>query len=256
MSDPYGQQPTSPYGQSPSGQSYPYGQQPSYGAASYGSQPGKRPATVTAAAWIAIVFSALTAALFGLIGLLLVVARDQVITEMQKSPEYRELDFDVDQAYGVAVAMMLGIVVWAVIAIVLAVFVLRRSNVARILLVISSAVAAVLSLLGIASGITIVTLLATAATIVLLFVGGANAWFKGEGPGSDQYGSYGGQSYGEQSYGSQSYGGQSYGSQQPGYGQQGSTPPPSSDNPYGQPAPGQDGSTGGSDYPPKEYPGR
>ena len=252
MSDPYGQQPTSPYGQSPSGQSYPYGQQPSYGAASYGSQPGKRPATVTAAAWIAIVFSALTAALFGLIGLLLVVARDQAITEIQKSPEYRDLDFDVDQAYGVAVAMMLGIVVWAVIAIVLAVFVLRRSNVARILLVISSAVAAVLSLLGIASGITIVTLLATAATIVLLFVGGANAWFKGDGPGStggDQYGSYGGQAYGDQSYGSQSYG-----SQQPGYGQQGSTPPPSSENPYGQPAPGQDGSTGGSDYPPRSTP--
>ena len=49
---------------------------------------------------------------------------------------------------------MVGLVVWCVIAIVLAVLVLRRSNVARILLVISCSVTALLSLLGVASGVS------------------------------------------------------------------------------------------------------
>ena len=44
-----------------------YGQQPAYGQQPYGQQPSgdQRPGTVTAAAWITIVFSAITAALFG-----------------------------------------------------------------------------------------------------------------------------------------------------------------------------------------------
>jgi hypothetical protein len=50
---PYGQD---PYGQQPGGQPSPYGQQPAG---------DRRPGTVTAAAWITIVFSAITAALFG-----------------------------------------------------------------------------------------------------------------------------------------------------------------------------------------------
>ena len=56
---PYGQD---PYGQQPGGQPYPYGQQPSDGQQPAGD---RRPGTVTAAAWITIVFSALTAVLFG-----------------------------------------------------------------------------------------------------------------------------------------------------------------------------------------------
>ena len=257
---PYGQ--SSPYGQPAQGQ--PYGQQP-YGQQPYGSpvgDAGKRPTTVTAAAWISIVFSALTGALFGLIGFGLLVARDQVIDEIRKSPDYQNLDFDVDQAYGVAVAMMFGIFVWCVIAIVLSVFVLRRSNVARILLTISSAVVAVLSLLGIAGGLPIVTLIASVAVIVLLYVGGAGAWFKGLPPGGSG-GSYGGGSYGDpygapqgQPYG-QSSGQQPYGQGTPGaqgsqWTDQGSSypPPPASDNPYGQPP------AGGSDGPSSDYPGR
>ena len=56
---------------------------------------------------------------------------------MERVPEFRDADIDADAAVGVLVAVMLGLVVWAIIAIVLAVLVLRRSNVARILLVIS-----------------------------------------------------------------------------------------------------------------------
>jgi hypothetical protein len=250
---PYGQ--NDPYGQQPYGQ--PYGQQPGGQPSPYGRSAGdRRPGTVTAAAWITIVFSAITAALFAFTALGLLVARDQVITEMERVPEFQDANIDADAAVGVLVAVIVGLVVWAIIAIVLAIFVLRRSNVARILLVISSAVVALLSLLGAGSGISVVTLVASLAVIVLLFVGGAGAWFKGVS--SSGAGSYpGGDQYGSQ-YGSQ-YGGQ-YGGQ---YGQQSSPqyPPPSStppgpgnqDNPYGQPRPSDEG---GSEHPPRDYPGR
>ncbi len=72
--------------------------------------------------------------------------------------------------------------------------VLRRSNAARITLVVSSAVTALFSLLAIGSLVSAVTLLAAVAVIVLLFVGGANEWFQGKGrqpgqaiPGMTQY---------------------------------------------------------------------
>ena len=175
---PYGQD---PYGQQPGGQPDPYGQQSPYGQQPYGQQPAgdRRPGTVTAAAWITIVFSAITAALFGFTALGLFIARDQVITEMERVPEFQDANIDADAAVGVLVAVILGLVVWAIIAIVLAVLVMRRSNVARILLVISSAVVALFSLLGVTSGVSAVTLVAAIAVIVLLFVGGAGDWFKG-----------------------------------------------------------------------------
>src|SRR5688572_20289549 len=196
-----------PYGQQPGGQPYPYGQQSPYGQQPYGQQPGgdRRPGTVTAAAWITIVLSAITAVLFGFTGLGLFIARDQVITEMERVPEFQDANIDADAAVGVMVAVILGLVVWAIIAIVLAVLVLRRSNVARILLVVSSAVVALFSLLGVTSGVSVVTLVASIAVIVLLFVGGAGDWFKrlspaagaGSYPGYiDQYGGQPGSPYG------------------------------------------------------------
>lgn len=248
--DPYGQ-PT-PYGQQ--GQASPYGQQgqPSYGAPPV--QGDRRPGTVTAAAWITIVFSGLTAVLFGLTGLALLVARDQVITEIERVPEFQDAGIDADAAVGVLVAFILGLVVWAVIALVLAVFVLRRSNVARILLVISSSVVALLSLLGITSGISAITLIASVATIVLLFVGGAGDWFARKGShggypgGGYPSAGYPGTAYGTDPYGTGSQGSDTYGSNP--YGTQPAPEAPRADNPYGQPP------SGGSDYPPKDYPGR
>lgn len=238
--DPYGQ-PT-PYGQQ--GQPSPYGQQPSYGPPPV--QGDRRPGTVTAAAWITIVFSGLTAVLFGLAGLALLVARDQVITEMERVPDFEDANFDAGSAVGLLLAVMLGLVVWCVVAIVLSVMVLRRSGIARILLVISAAVTVVVSLISIASLISALPLIAAVATIVLLFTGGASAWFNRTGSSSG--GSPGGPTrYQDDAYGSQPY---PSGHQQGGdpYGQQ----PPGADNPYGYQSP----SDGGSDHPPRDYPDR
>lgn len=258
--DPYNQ--GNPYGQ-PAGQPYPYGQQPAYGAAPQAGS-DRRPGTVTAAAWLTIVFSAVTAFVFGFTGLALLVARDQVITEMERVPEFQDANIDADAAVGVLVAVMVGLVVWSIIAIVLAVLVLRRSNVARILLVISCAATAVFSLLSVASGVTIVPLAAAIATVVLLFTGGASDWFKRvPAPAGEYPGGYPG---GPSGYPAQPYGtepGSPYGAQ-PGqdapqppaaenpYGQQpyGQQPPPSAgENPYGQQPPSEGGSDDRRDYP-------
>ena len=260
---PYGQ-PTSGAG-GPYGQPSPYSQQPSYGA----PQPtgDRRPGTVTAAAWITIVFSALTAALFGFTGLALLVARDQVITEMERVPEFQDANIDAEAAVGVLVAIMVGLVIWCVVAIVLAVLVLRRSNVARILLVISASVTALFGLVGITSGVSLVPLVAAIATIVLLFTGGAGDWFKRAGsppggypgyPGGGQYGTPPVDQYGSP-YGVQP--GSDTPTQHPSadnpYGQAPSGPdpygpPPGADNPYGQQPPSGDG----TDHPPRDYPNR
>ena len=50
-------------------------------------------------------------------------------------------------------------IVWCIAAMVLAVFAMRRSNGARIGLVVSAALAAILSLLAIASGVSVISLL-------------------------------------------------------------------------------------------------
>lgn len=264
-------EPTS-YGQAdPYGQPNPYGQQPSYGMAQDPTG-DRRPGTVTAAAWITMVFSAITALLFGLTGLALLVARDQVIAEMEKVPEFQDANIDADAAVGVLVAIMGGLVIWAIIAIVLAVLVMRRSNVSRILLVISSAVTALFSLLSITSGVSLVLLLASMAVIVLLFTGGAGDWFKrlpahagGGYPGaptgypSGQYGSPYGVQPGQDAPTHYPSGDNPYGQTPPPqppaadnpYGQQ----PPPAENPYGQQPPAQ-GGTDYPDHPPRDYPGR
>lgn len=260
----YGQQPSQPYGQSYGGQQ-PYGSTPARG--------DKRPGTVTAAAWITIVFSGLTAALFAFGGLGLLVARDEVIAEMERVPEFQDANIDADAAVGVLVVVLLGIVVWCLVATVLAVFVLRRSNVARILLVISASVAAVLALISITSGVSLVPLVASLATIVLLFVGGAGDWFK-QVPSLSGYGDPAGYQAGYQA-GQYGYGspdpyqqpqqqastdypnpyGNPYGTSQDQPAQPGGSP-----NPYGQVPPTHqdpDAPTDdGDQHPPRDYPGR
>jgi hypothetical protein len=183
--NPYGE-PASPYGQP---------QQPAYGGG-YGQpqrDPSKRPGTVTAAAIIALVSAGLSFVGFVILTVGLAVARQDFLDEMRKSQDFQDSGVSADSAYGAVIAVVIGFAVWCLIACVLAIFVMRRSNVARILLVISSAVTLVLSLLAITSLVSGITLLAALATIVLLFVGGANEWFRAKGqppsqvPGMTQY---------------------------------------------------------------------
>jgi hypothetical protein len=196
---PYGQPPTQPaYGQplaeDPYGQP-PYGQQPQ---GYYAQQPPQsplgdgldmygrplvleaRPGTVTAAAWTTLIMAGLTGALFGFITLGMLVAKDDVVSEMDKAFAEQGVtgDFSAEDAYGFFLFALVVLTLWCIIACVLAVFAMRGSNVSRILLVISSVVAGLLSLVAIGSVISAVWLLACIAVVILFFTGGAGEWYQ------------------------------------------------------------------------------
>jgi hypothetical protein len=200
--NPYGGPPPqqNPYGQPPAyGQQNPYGQPAPYGPGSPYGQPGyagpggdKRPGTVTAASVITLIFSGLSLLIYAFALIALVIAKDEVIDAITDDPTFQDAGISGDSAFGVVVVFAALFLVWSLIACILAVMVLRRSNAARITLVVSSAVTALFSLLGIMSGISAITLIASVAVIVLLFTGGANQWFKRRGeqpavPGMTRY---------------------------------------------------------------------
>ena len=190
--NPYGQPPSetpaSPYGEQPARQN-PYGQQPPYG---YGGRTSdKRPGSVTGAAVITLIFSGLSVLIYAFILIALIVAKDEVLDAITQEPDFEDLGISPDSAFGAIVAFVAVFLVWCVVACVLDVLVLRLSNAARITLVVSSAMTAVFSLLSITSLVSAIPLLASIAVIVLLFVGGANDWFKGRNrqatPGMSTY---------------------------------------------------------------------
>lgn len=193
---PFGQpqQPQQPqYGQPQYGApSYPqqgYGQpqygygQPAYG---YAGDPDKRPGTVTAAGVITIIMSALVALLCGFLILGVSAARDEFVDGMRAGGDLQGLDPE-----GLASGFLVGsvvVLVWCLIAIVLAIFAMRRSNGARIGLVVSSVITAILSVLG-AIGAVVPGLwtIGAIAVIICLFTGGAGDWYArqpGTAPGS------------------------------------------------------------------------
>jgi hypothetical protein len=184
---PYGQpaQPQPPYGQPPYGQPA-YGQ-PGYGQSAYGvvgRDPDARPGTVTAAAIVTWILTGLTGLLFLGLTIAMLAAKSDVLDAMRDEVSKSDSSItvaDLESIYGVIVAVFLVIVVWCVIAFVLAVFAFRRSNVARIILVVSSCVTALFSLIGIGSGVSVVTLVGSVAVVILLFVGGAGDWYSRRG---------------------------------------------------------------------------
>ena len=202
---PYGQQPPpqSPHGQQPPAQP-PYGQpaygqpaygqpgygqpgygQPGYGQPAYGQQgygdPGRRPGSVTAAGVLTLIFSGLSLLMFGFVLVAFLVARDLVVDEMSTTPGLEGIEPN-DVVTGVVVVMV-GLVLWCIVAMVLAVFAMRRSNGARVGLVISASLAAILCLVSIQSLLSGLPLIACIVTIVCLFAGGANDWYSGR-PGN------------------------------------------------------------------------
>jgi hypothetical protein len=138
-----------------------------------------RPGTVTAAGWITLILSGLTALLYAFITLALLVVKDELLPELDKALAEQGTtgEFSAEDAFGIFLAVLVAFAIWSVIVCVLAVFAMRRSNVARILLVISSSVAAVLGVLGIKSVISAVWVLACVGVVILLFTGGANDWY-------------------------------------------------------------------------------
>ena len=128
----------------------------------------------------------LAAGVLGVVGL--VAAKDDFMTEFENQG-------DLGAGEGFYNYMLAGSVIAVVlsaIAIILAVLVLRRSNGARIGLVVVSALAILDSLAYVIFLVPAVNLIAAIAVIVCLFAGGANRWFRRESatpaiPGMQQY---------------------------------------------------------------------
>ncbi len=203
--NPYGQPAANPYGQpaaNPYGQpaANPYGQPAApnpYAPGGYAAPPtgplgdgldmygrplvndDPRPGTVTAAGWITLIVSGLTALMFGFFAIAVAVSKDEMVREIEDTlrDQGTTPDIDADAIYSVAIFFCVVLAVWCLIACLLAVFAMRRSNVARILLVVSSVVVALFSLLGITSGVSAIWLVASGLVVVLLFVGGAGDWY-------------------------------------------------------------------------------
>jgi len=189
-------QPAQPFGQPQYGQPpQDHGQQQGYGQPAYGQPPAygqtyrdpdKRPTTVTVAGIITLVLSGLVLVLLVLGLVALGVARDEVVAEMRDQSGLG--DIDPNDIVSVLFFVFGAFIVWCIVAMVLAVFAMRRSNGARIGLVVSAGLAAALSLLAIASVTSAISLIGSVAVIVCLFAGGASQWYKGTNASSGHSG--------------------------------------------------------------------
>lgn len=185
----YTQEYEQPYPQQGYGQPG-YGQ-PGYGQPGYGDQYGgyvpisdKRPATVTAAGVITLMTAGLMFVLLA-VTLVTVLAAgpdsqyvQEIVDEMARQNEAYE-DFSAQTIVNIA-AVGIGIALaWSLVAMLLAVFAMRRSNAARIGLVVSAALVCVpTGLIGLTGAFPMLVLgAACVAVIVCLFAGGANAWY-------------------------------------------------------------------------------
>jgi hypothetical protein len=111
----------------------------------------------------------------------LAVSGDSFVQEFEAAAQDTQVSLTADQAMALGWSVGAVLLVWSIAALVLAVLAFRRSNAARIALVVSAATTALLSLAAIMSVISLVTLLMAGATLVLLFTGGANDWYARRG---------------------------------------------------------------------------
>lgn len=156
---------------------------PAHGATPAG--PLRRPGTVTAACVLTWVFSAI--ALIGSViqALAITGGRDEVIAELEKNEDWETIQDQMDVNAADFVDAM-GVFLWVVaalslLAILLAVFTFRGGRGARVGLVVLSAITALIALLLSVAIIPFLWVIVCVTTIVLLFVGGAGAWFASKG---------------------------------------------------------------------------
>lgn len=140
--------------------------------------PSRRPGTVTAAAWITWVFSALVVLAFGVLVLTILLQRERLLEELQKSPRVADQGFSARQILGFLWVLSAVSIFWALVAITLAALAFRRINAGRIGLVVSSAFAAVLCLVAVPVGWPHAA--AAVACAVLLGRRSSRAWFAGQ----------------------------------------------------------------------------
>lgn len=142
--------------------------------------PLPRPGAVGVACVLTWVSSGVSALGMGLTALLLALEPDTLLDEVHRqNPELAQQGVSDRLLVGVTYAMIAAITLWCLSAVVLAVLVLRGVEWARIVLVVSAATSAALSLVGTASGavLLVLTLITSIVTIALLMRPDVRAWF-------------------------------------------------------------------------------
>ncbi len=163
--------------------STPFGAPRSPDLASYPppNQPPPRPRSVSLAVVITRVAASLTG-LFVTMGLIR-LATDRTAFEaeigqsFESNPQFDELGITPADLWAPTIAMLGLLVVWCVAAYVLTFFVLRRAAWARILLLVSAGIAAVLSLVALMTIVSVFPLVASGLSIRLLLQRETAAWF-------------------------------------------------------------------------------
>jgi len=160
-------------GPSASGPPPAYGPPLAYGPGGW-QLPESRPAGVTAAAVITLVGAGLAALIGGLVSLAFLIARDSFEEGVARELE----DFSASQQSTVVSVVgwyFIGCTVLALVAIVLAILLLRDRHRVRVPLVVLSAITALLGIPLFPFGL--LWSVAAISVIILLFVGSAGAWF-------------------------------------------------------------------------------
>lgn len=173
-----------PFGARPDPQWAPPGvdQQPEVPAWAVGTaqDPGRRPGSVTTAAVLTWVFSGLTTLVFLIVVVMLMAARQPLVDAIQADPQFESLPMSTDDLLAVLWVMSAVSIFWSVSAFVLAVLVFGRFAWARVALVVSAAVAMLVSLLAFPFGL--LHGLAAATTFALLLGKRSAAWFRHRQP--------------------------------------------------------------------------
>jgi hypothetical protein len=174
----------------PAPAAYPFGSRPDPGwappafdqrpltpswAAGTVQDPDRRPAGVVVAAALTWLFAGITALMFLLVVAMLMFGQDALVEALRSDARFDELNVSVDDLLAVVWVVSAVAIFWSVCAVILAVLAFRRVGWARIGLVVSAAMTMLFSLGALPASLLLVV--PAAATVVLLFTGGANAWY-------------------------------------------------------------------------------
>ena len=180
---PSWQQPQAPapYGapQPPQQAPHPYGA-PAYGLGAPQQQwaPQRRPGApgpVKAAALITVIATGLVAVVYAFLIVAIFAAQDQIMAELERNPQVQDLNITGADLRNIIVAASIFLLIWSVIAMVLAVLTWRRQNWARIMLIVSAVVTALMGLLALP--FSLLHIAAAISVVVLLLTGPAREWF-------------------------------------------------------------------------------
>jgi hypothetical protein len=181
---------SAPAPERPAPAAYPFGSRPDPGwappafdqqpltpswAAGTVQDPDRRPPGVVVAAALTWLFAGITALVFLLIVAMLMFGQDALVEALRADARFDELNVSVDDLLAVVWVVSAIAIFWSVCALILAVLAFRRVGWARIGLVVSAAMTMLFSLGGLPASLLL--MVPAAATVVLLFTGGANAWY-------------------------------------------------------------------------------